>query len=480
MKSKRNLFQFIFTLLLSVVVILAPFNTVTAVIADKDPSLSGEDLTTRVKEAIDLASDFMINKGVTSEWEAIGLAQAGKEIPSSYYEVFLQNVENQVTGGLESGRIKITDIERLAMAAIVIGEDPQDVLDHNLIELIYNSPDHRSGSDTMTFQGNNGVIFALIALDTLDFSVPHDARWTREALIEQLLNNQNEDGSWHLSTLFESPSVDITAMALIALSKYKDRPEVAEALQKTVEHLIEVQDDNGGFSDGPFAGSVSSETTSQVVIGLTAFGIDPVGEQFTKEQNVIEHLLTYQMEDGGFGHIPGDSRSNAMATEQVFQALVAYQYFVEEKGSLYDFTNKQYPPLDPDKAKSDPIDDEEDNDENSDEKSNDDTDGNGDDKSEESNEEDSSEEEAKDNDREEEVGDEESKEGDQDESEPSKEDIDEELNDDELSEDEQKQEDRGKELPKTATNMYNILLLGLLLTVVGVLLFILNRRKSMI
>lgn len=300
-----------------------------------------------VQEAIDLASDYILDKGVTSEWEAIGIAQAGKEISRNYYHIFKQNVEDQITKALKSGRIKITDIERLAMASTVIGEDPRNVFGHNLIELIYNSPDHLSGADTMTFQGNNGPIFALIALDTLNFEVPENARWTRQDLIDELLNNQNEDGSWHLSDLFESPSIDITAMAMIALSKYKDQPEVDTALTKTVNYLSSVQTDNGGFDGGSVVGGVTSEAASQAIIGLTAYGIDPTSELFTKDKNLIEHLLAYQNKDGGFSHTLGDSRSNDMATEQALQGLVAYHYFVTEKGPLYDFTNQEYSSIKP-------------------------------------------------------------------------------------------------------------------------------------
>src|SRR5699024_8520306 len=179
--------------------------------------------------------------------------------------------------------------------------------------------------------------------------VPEDARWTRQELIEELLSTQNEDGSWHLSDLFESPSIDITAMAMIALSQYKDQPEVDAALEKTVAYLSDMQTDEGGFDGGSFVGGITSEAAAQVIIGLTAYGVDPTGPLFTKDQNVIEHLLSFQnSEDGGFFHTHGDSNSNSMATEQALQGLVAYDYFTSEKGSLYDFTGQTYPILNPD------------------------------------------------------------------------------------------------------------------------------------
>ena len=287
-----------------------------------------------IENRIDKAADYILSKGIVSEWEAIGLARAGKEVPEDYRETLKNNIHSQITTRLP-GRVKITDIERLAIAAVAIGEDPRDIEKLDLIDLIYNSP-LRGSFDTMTFQGNNGPIFALIALDTLNFEEPFDAKWTRQKLIEELLNNQNPDGSWALNSTFPTPSVDVSAMAIIALAPYKEQPEVKRAIEGVLDYLSSVQNDEGGFTES-FVGGTSSEATSQAIIGLTAYGLAPTDERFTKNgNNLIDHLLTYQNEDGGFGHLPGD-RTNSMATEQALQALVAYDLYLKDQGRLYEF-----------------------------------------------------------------------------------------------------------------------------------------------
>ena len=295
-----------------------------------------------IDERIQQAAQYILETGVYSEWQAIGLARAGYKVPESYLDVFYGNIESQITNSLASERLKITDAERLILAALAIGEDPENVAGHDLIDLIYNSPSHRSGADTMTFQGNNGPIFALIALDSKDYPEPVGAKWTRQKLINELLKNQNEDGSWHLSTLFDSPSIDITAMAITSLSPYKDQPKVKAALDKTINYLSSIQTDNGGFDGGAFVGGITSEATAQVIIGLTTYGIDPTSEQFTKNgNNLIDHLLSYQNEDGGFRHTHDYVASNSMATEQALQALIAYQLFANGEGRLYHFGTKE-------------------------------------------------------------------------------------------------------------------------------------------
>src|SRR5699024_9877527 len=118
-------------------------------------------------------------------------------------------------------------------------------------------------------------------------------------------------GSWSLNE-FSGISIDITAMALIGLSPYSDQPKVKEALDKTVDFLSNVQTDNGGFDGGSFVGGITSEAASQAIIGLTAYGIDPTNDNFTKNGiNLIDHLLSYQNDDGGFMHTQADSDSNS-------------------------------------------------------------------------------------------------------------------------------------------------------------------------
>lgn len=296
---------------------------------------------TEVKTAINGAVARIAQMGVNSEWEAIGLAKAEKAVPASYVTKFDEHLHDQVISKSGNGRMKITDVERLTLAAVAIGRNPLDIdgQGFNLIDKIYNSEKARNGEDSLTFQGNNGIIFALIALDAGNFDVPEDARWTREKLVAELLSNQKSDGSWSLmTTTLGGSSFDITAMALISLAPYNEQPEVANAVDKAVNYLSNAQGPTGGFNED-FVGGISSEATSQVIIGLTANGIDPRSEQFTKNNiNLMDHLLSFKAEDGGFKHTIDDATSNQMATEQALQALIAFDLLMNDGGRLYDFT----------------------------------------------------------------------------------------------------------------------------------------------
>ena len=98
-----------------------------------------------------------------------------------------------------------------------------------------------------------------------------------------------------------------------------------------------MQDADGGFSgiDGS-----SSESIAQVIVALSALGIDADQDpRFIKNGvSALDALLAFQLEDGSFKHI-ADGKSDGMATEQAYYALTAYFRMVEGKTALYDMTD---------------------------------------------------------------------------------------------------------------------------------------------
>src|SRR5690625_6004936 len=63
-----------------------------------------------VEEAIEAASEYILEKGVTSEWEAIGLVKAGKSVPEIYEDVFYQNIDEQITRDRKSTRLNSSHV----------------------------------------------------------------------------------------------------------------------------------------------------------------------------------------------------------------------------------------------------------------------------------------------------------------------------------------------------------------------------------
>ena len=75
----------------------------------------------------------------------------------------------------------------------------------------------------------------------------HKIHATREMYVEKIINSQLDDGGWSLLGSGES-DVDVTAMALQALSNYTDNSEVSNCVNKAISFLSAIQNENGGYS----------------------------------------------------------------------------------------------------------------------------------------------------------------------------------------------------------------------------------------
>lgn len=255
-----------------------------------------------------------------SEWQVFGLARSGEQLASTYKQSLMSKVKNN-SGDFR----KITDLEKTILVLGSLGEDCRDIEGYNLIEKLYNS-------DEIGKQGNNGVIFALIALDSRQYEIPVDAKWTREKIKQEIIKAQNSGGGFPLIT-GDSSDVDITAMALQALAPYKEEKEIKPVIEKALKYLQNIQNANGHFSA---YGQENSESLSQVIIALTSLGIDPATDtRFIKEgKSLLDLLMEYQVEGKSFAHTKSGG-ANSMATEQALMALVSYQNFKAGKPSLY-------------------------------------------------------------------------------------------------------------------------------------------------
>ncbi len=269
---------------------------------------------------------------VGGEWTVLGLARSSAEIPEGYYQNYYEAVEECVKDG--KGILhdkKYTEYSRVILALTSIGKNPADVGGYNLLTPL-------GDYEKTLWQGINGAIWALIALDSGNYDIPKnpDAKIqaTREMYINHILENQTHDGGWSLTGDTADP--DVTAMALQALSKYQDNDRVSTAAEKALVCLSEMQNENGGF------GSIeaeSSESCVQVLVALCELGISVDDSRFVKCGNsVLDNLLTFYDSGKGFRHTHKEA-AGLMATEQSFYALVALKRKLEDKNSFYDMSD---------------------------------------------------------------------------------------------------------------------------------------------
>lgn len=313
------------------------------VISSITPVFAVDDATldTAVKDMAEYMYKVVPNPQVGSiggEWAVIGLARSGYEVAEEYYQKYYSTVEKYVkslNGNLHDK--KYTEYSRLIVALTAIGKDPTDVAGYNLLTAL-------GDYDKTIWQGLNGPIWALIALDTGNYPMPQNpnakTQATRDMYIQRILECQLSDGGWSLfggtagaSSGDGVSDPDITGMALQALAKYQDREDVKKATDEALECMSKMQDEKGGFSSW---GTENLESCVQVVVALAELGIPLDDARFVKNGNtMLDNLMTFYSKGNGFLHTKSGSGSNQMASEQGFYGIVAAQRQTDGKSSLY-------------------------------------------------------------------------------------------------------------------------------------------------
>lgn len=279
--------------------------------------------------------DYLAKRGTPSvgsiggEWMALGLARSGRTVPEGYYDAVVKYVKDNIDSNGRLDKNKATENARIILALTAIGKDVTNVDGHDLL----------AGLNEMSYlskQGINGAIFTLIALDSHSYTPAGDV--TRDKLVQAILNAQiSGDGGWSLDG--KNADVDMTAMAIQALAAYyKSNSSAKKAVDKGLSWLSSVQQNDGGFTSW---GAANSESCAQVIVALTALGIDPAKDsRFIKNGvSVLDALCSFAVNGGGFKHLATETSANGMATEQGFYALVAYYRLLNGQTSLYDMTD---------------------------------------------------------------------------------------------------------------------------------------------
>ena len=271
---------------------------------------------------------------VGGDWLIFGLARSGVKVPQKYFDTYYENVEAAVRekNGVLSDR-KYTEYSRTVLALTAIGKNPADVAGFDLLKPL-------ADFEQVTKQGIHGTIFALLALDSGNYEMPEDpdaaVQATRQMYVDELLARELPDGGWTLAG--GEPDVDITAMTVQALAKYREQPDAAAAVERGLAVLSSLQEPDGGYVSW---GSSNSESVAQVIVALTELGVPLSDERFVKNDvTVADALLRFAQENGAFVHVrDGRGGDDEMATEQAFYALAAIHRAETGETTLYDMTD---------------------------------------------------------------------------------------------------------------------------------------------
>lgn len=259
------------------------------------------------------------------DWLAFSAGRSGKP-DESYAKAAL------VYYSSNSDRLTVPDLERLSLAVSANGGD---IVGSGMLKALTDNFTNGELSEKLI----NQLIFALIVLDSGLYELPEGADLSRQALVDEILSRQLDSGAlWMMNETV--PETDVTAMAVTALSPYvTGSGEVRAAVSRMTDFLSANVTDDATVKNW---GAPSCETTAQTIVALCSLGIDPTAdERFVKNgKTLLDGLLSYRRDDGGFAHNESGSGSDAYATAQSFYALSAYLRCKTGSRALYDLRSE--------------------------------------------------------------------------------------------------------------------------------------------
>lgn len=315
-------------------------------------------------------------------------------IPEDYFETYYESACGTVAekeGILD--RSKSTEYSRLMLTISALGKSPYNVAGYDFIDKLSQSFSYSHK------QGINGPVWELIALNTAGYKLYETPSEYEEGdintegrMLDYILNSEIRDsemtvGGWalNLESAKQGADADITGMVLQSLAPYyldeekftaagtqKSYSDLVQAVERGVYSLYQMQSANGAF--GGWGSNINTESTVQVIVALTALGIDPLAESIQLANtglscsfvtagatadgvwtnNMIDALLSFWAKDsgsseavGGFKHVVSGNDGgggsnyevNDMATDQALYGLIAYDRFLNGENSLYDMTD---------------------------------------------------------------------------------------------------------------------------------------------
>ncbi|MBS6444657.1 MAG: hypothetical protein KH373_02505 [Ruminococcus sp.] len=292
----------------------------------------------------DGVSNYLLNNvenptvgSVGGEWAVIQLARSGN-MTETFKNKYLKNLNDNLASddGLLSTN-KATDYERVILALSALGYDASNYEGYDLVSPL-------ADYDFTVKQGLNGAIYGLLALDTCKYEIPTCAedktQNSREKLLEYVLSKQLEDGGWTFGG--SNYDVDMTAMTLQALAPYySTNDKVKSAVDKAVDLLANVQCKDGGYASW---GKENPCSATQVLCALSMLNIDALKDtRFITDDGdtILSYLMNFATVDNDNVSFKFQLNSNidGMTTEQIGYSLTAYNRFLNNKKSLYDYSD---------------------------------------------------------------------------------------------------------------------------------------------
>lgn len=305
------------------------------------------------KDSIISLRNNIINRYETTasddwEWMNLGFYKGvtQKKTPGSLPKDLENHVREKLAKLDTTSSVAMTNLDRTIMMLTACGIDASKLDAYTTEDNPFKNANGEPIKDLTAYLYNysggytiNGPIFALIALDMGNYTIPKNAVWTRDQLLETILTHKyGSDGF----------GVDMVGMLMQSIAPYQNDPVYGARVKAKLEEGIDLFLGNKkadtvdamqpDFTFGGF-GYQSSESAAQAICALCASGVDCHTDARFSDGNGKSALTAFlDYADGEYFAHTTSVKKNAMATYQGCYTIQWYLGFLKNGGAGHPYS----------------------------------------------------------------------------------------------------------------------------------------------
>lgn len=282
------------------------------------------------------------------EWMNLGFYKGvtQKKTPGSLPKDLENHVREKLAKLDTTSSVAMTNLDRTIMMLTACGIDASKLDAYTTEDNPFKNAKGEPIKDLTAYLYNysgsytiNGPIFALIALDMGNYTIPKNAVWTRDKLLETILTHKyGSDGF----------GVDMVGMLMQSIAPYQNDPVYGSRVKAKLEEGIDLFLGNKkadtvdamqpDFTFGGF-GYQSSESAAQAICALSAAGVDCHTDARFSDGNGKSALTAFlDYADGEYFAHTVAVKKNSMATYQGCYTVQWYLGFLENGGAGHPYS----------------------------------------------------------------------------------------------------------------------------------------------